>query len=78
MTQYDHPAKTQFLHQQHQQEMRTSENGRQESQAIPAQNPLVPANPYIREGVNKGKMFTSLDKQCGQFFYLQKVYVAGC
>lgn len=70
MTQYDHPAKTQFLHQQHQQEMRTSENGRQESQAIPAQNPLVPANPYIREGVNKGKMFTSLDKQCGQFFYL--------
>ena len=27
-----------------------SDGGRQESQAIPAQNPLVPANPYISEG----------------------------
>jgi len=52
MTQYEHPAKTQFIQQQHQQEMRVSESERQESQAIPAQNPLVPANPYISEGMN--------------------------
>lgn len=51
VTQYEHPAKTQFIQQQHQQEMRASESGRQESQAIPAQNPLVPANPYITEGM---------------------------
>jgi len=52
MTQYEHPAKTQFIQQQHQQEMRVTETERQESQAIPAQNPLVPANPYISEGMN--------------------------
>ena len=51
MAQYDHPAKTQFIQQQHQQDMRGSESIRQESQAIPAQNPLVPANPYISEGM---------------------------
>lgn len=51
MAQYDHPAKTQFIQQQHQQDMRGSERIRQESQAIPAQNPLVPANPYISEGM---------------------------
>ena len=28
-----------------------SDGGRPESQAIPAQNPLVPANPYISEGI---------------------------
>lgn len=50
MTQYEHPAKTQFLQQQHPQEMHPSENGCQDSQAIPAQNPLVPASPYISEG----------------------------
>lgn len=52
MTQYEHPAKTQFLQQQHPQEMHSSENGRQDSQAIPAQNPLVPASPYISEGMH--------------------------
>lgn len=51
VTQYEHPAKTQFIQQQHQQEMRASDSGRQESQAIPAQNPLVPASPYISEGM---------------------------
>ena len=51
LAQYDHPAKTQFIQQQHQQDMRGSESIRQESQAIPAQNPLVPANPYISEGM---------------------------
>lgn len=51
MAQYEHPAKTQFIQQHHQQEMRVSESGRQESQAIPAQNPLVPANPYISEEI---------------------------
>ena len=51
IAQYDHPAKTQFIQQQHQQDMRGSESIRQESQAIPAQNPLVPANPYISEGM---------------------------
>ena len=55
MTQYEHPAKTQFLQQQHQQEIRVAESGRQESQAIPAQNPLVPANPYISEGTYTNK-----------------------
>lgn len=51
MTQYEHPAKTQFLQQRHRQEMCSSENGRQDSQAIPAQNPLVPASPYISEEI---------------------------
>ncbi|XP_067031589.1 uncharacterized protein [Acropora muricata] len=51
MTQYEHPAKTQFLQQQHPQEMHPSENGCQDSQAIPAQNPLVPASPYISEEI---------------------------
>lgn len=51
ITQYEHPVKTQFIqHQQHQQR-RVSDAGRPESQAIPAQNPLVPANPYISEEI---------------------------
>lgn len=51
VTQYEHPAKTQFIQQHHQQDIRASDNGRQESQAIPAQNPLVPASPYISEEI---------------------------
>ena len=51
ITQYEHPVKTQFIQHQQQQERRVSDGGRPESQAIPAQNPLVPANPYISEGI---------------------------